>query len=86
MRGIRLGVELAERTLGAEPAVEVDLNGDDPLAYVVSLNVKRRSLTVGQRAIAAAEAWEMYEARRPAKGRGDDGRDRSRQAGAERPD
>jgi ParB-like chromosome segregation protein Spo0J len=33
---------------------------DDPVAYVVSLNVKRRNLTVGQRAIAAAESWPMF--------------------------
>jgi hypothetical protein len=35
------------------------VNGDDPVALVVSLNVKRRNLTAGQRAIAAAEAWEL---------------------------
>jgi len=29
----------------------------DLLALVVSLNVKRRNLTPGQRALAAAEAW-----------------------------
>jgi hypothetical protein len=31
----------------------------DPLALVVSLNVKRRNLNAGQRAIAAAEAWDL---------------------------
>jgi hypothetical protein len=35
------------------------VNGDDPLALVVSLNVKRRNLTAGQKAVAAAEAWDM---------------------------
>ena len=30
------------------------LNGADPLAYIVSSNVERRSLTVGQKAIATA--------------------------------
>lgn len=33
---------------------------DDPIAYVVSKNVMRRNLTKQQKAIAAAESWEMY--------------------------
>jgi hypothetical protein len=37
----------------------VTVDADDPLALVVSLNVKRRNLTAGQRAIAAAKAWDM---------------------------
>jgi ParB-like chromosome segregation protein Spo0J len=37
----------------------VTMDGD-PVAIVVSLNVKRRNLTAGQRAIAAAEAWDMF--------------------------
>jgi hypothetical protein len=36
------------------------VDGDDPLAVVVSLNVRRRNLTGGQKAIAAAEAWELF--------------------------
>lgn len=43
---------------GVEPEF-VSVNGADPLALVVSLNVKRRNLTSGQRAIAAAEAWGL---------------------------
>jgi len=39
----------------------VTLNGDDPLSVVVSLNVHRRNLTQAQRAIAAREAWPLYE-------------------------
>jgi ParB-like chromosome segregation protein Spo0J len=35
----------------------------DPLALVISLNVNRRHLTTGQRAIAAAEAWELVSPR-----------------------
>lgn len=41
-----------------EPAF-VSVNGADPVAVVVSLNVKRRNLTASQRAIGAAEAWDM---------------------------
>lgn len=43
---------------GVEPTFEA-ANGDDPLALVVSLNVKRRNLNAGQRAVAAAEAWDL---------------------------
>lgn len=42
------------------PEFEI-LNGEDPLAFVVSLNVKRRNLRPSQRALAAAEAWPLYE-------------------------
>ena len=37
-------------------AVSLAISVPDPFAYVVSLNVKRRNLTAGQFAIAAAEA------------------------------
>jgi hypothetical protein len=40
---------------GVEP-VFVRLNGEDPAACIVSANVERRSLTVGQKAIARALA------------------------------
>ena len=39
--------------------VPAELNGDDPVAYVVSLNVKRRNLRAGAVAIAAARAWDQ---------------------------
>jgi hypothetical protein len=41
--------------------VPVDLNGDDPVAYVVSLNARRRNTRVGMLAVAAARAWPLYE-------------------------
>jgi ParB-like chromosome segregation protein Spo0J len=44
--------------VGVEP-VFASVNGDDPVALVVSLNVKRRNMTSGQKAVSAAEAWDM---------------------------
>jgi ParB-like chromosome segregation protein Spo0J len=38
------------------------IDGDDPLALVLSLNVSRRNTTASQRAIIAADAWEMARA------------------------
>ena len=45
---------------GVEPTF-TEANGDDPLALVVSLNVKRRNLTASQNAIAAAEVSLLGE-------------------------
>jgi len=42
------------RDLGKEPVVE-QYHGEDPLAYVLSLNLYRRQLSVAQRALIAAE-------------------------------
>ena len=42
---------------GVEPEF-VSVNGADPVALSVSLNVKRRNLTKSQTAIAAAQVWD----------------------------
>jgi ParB-like chromosome segregation protein Spo0J len=54
--------------VGIEPDFR-EVNGDDPLALVVSMNILRRNLTAGQKAIAAAEAWDLLNpiAGRPGK-------------------
>ncbi len=43
---------------GVEPRFEV-YDGDDPLGYVISLNVKRRHLQAGQRAMTADRIANM---------------------------
>lgn len=53
---------------GVEPEF-VEANGDDPIALVVSLNVKRRNLSKSQTAIAAAEAWDQVGAKNGTKRR-----------------
>lgn len=50
------------RRAGVEPQIE-DLNGVDPLAYIMSANINRRNLTKGQRAMAVAKLYPE-----PAKG------------------
>jgi 16S rRNA G966 N2-methylase RsmD len=47
--------------------------GDDPIGFVVSLNVKRRHLSVGQQAMLALQVIDAYEA---------EGRERKAQAGS----
>jgi hypothetical protein len=53
---------LACEKAGVEPRFE-DFDGDDAtaLALVISLNVQRRDLTAGQRAIVAAKSLPMFE-------------------------
>jgi len=58
---------------GVEPSV-VNLNGDDPTAYVLSANVHRRHMTKGQRAMAVATIY-------PEGGRGGRGKTREKITG-----
>lgn len=55
---------------GIKPSF-VSVNGSDPVAFVVSLNVKRRNLTASQRAIAAAEAGSLTVSKLTRSGRKD---------------
>lgn len=48
------------RRAGIEPQV-VDLNGLDPVRYIVSANINRRNLTKGQRAMALARLYPEPE-------------------------
>ncbi len=50
------------RKAGVEPVFKTCDPDADPLSVVVSLNVKRRNLNAGQKAIAAADAWLQGEA------------------------
>lgn len=62
---------------GVEPEYEqVDVS--DALSYVVSLNVKRRHLTAGQRACVAAEAWALAEAEGQVQTKGGDRRSKGK--------
>jgi hypothetical protein len=51
---------------GVEPCFE-RLNGQDPVAFIVSANLARRNLTVGQRAM--LYAWAYPEPEQPGRGR-----------------
>jgi hypothetical protein len=48
------------RRAGIEPQV-AELNGDDPVAYIVSTNINRRNMTRGQRAMALAKLYPEPE-------------------------
>ena len=48
------------RDLGVDAETK-PFNGDDPLAYVLSMNLKRRHLTQGQKAMIAADALPQFE-------------------------
>jgi hypothetical protein len=53
----------ASRQLGLEPRIE-QFTGDDPLAYVISLNLKRRHLNTSQRAMIAAQLATLKNGQR----------------------
>ena len=57
-------------------------DGDDPIGFVVSLNLKRRHLTAGQKAMLALEVLSAYEdegLRKKAEGAKDAGRGRPKE-------
>ena len=66
------------KRLGIEPKVQrVDVDADDAVALVLSLNLVRRHLTSAQRAFVASEVKRQYEAearRRMRAGGGQSGR------------
>lgn len=55
------------RIAGVEPRT-VELNGQDPVAFILSTNIARRHLTKGQRAMAVARATSEAIIGRPKKG------------------
>jgi hypothetical protein len=54
------------RRAGIEPRCE-ELNGTDPVAYILATNVNRRHLTKGQRAMAVAKLYPDGEKTSPGK-------------------
>ena len=58
---IKVSEELGVDT-GYLPSPYTDYKGDDPLGYVLSLNLHRRHLTASQRAALAAEIANMTQA------------------------
>lgn len=61
----RLAAAVAAREVGGSTVQPVfaDYAGDDPLMFVIRANLKRRHLTVGQRAMLAADCLPLFEER-----------------------
>ena|SRR5277367_3533352 len=55
----------ARKAVATGKAQFAKLNGHDPVAYIVSSNVERRSLTAGQKAIATALIYPETKRGRP---------------------
>jgi 16S rRNA G966 N2-methylase RsmD len=73
---LELGVNLATRVY----------DGDDPISFVISLNLKRRHLTAGQKAMLALQVLSAYEEQgkqRMAEGGGDKKSDQAKSGGAD---
>lgn len=73
---LELGIDVATRVY----------DGDDPISFVISLNLKRRHLTAGQKAILALQVLSAYEEQgkqRMAEGAKEAGRGRPKEKGDE---